>query len=798
MHPGVKSKHNEAAAIVADMTRAEKARFCSGKNFWHLEASDRHDLPPIMVTDGPHGLRKQDRAADHLGLNKSVPATCFPTASALASSWNPKLIGAVGDAIGKECVSENVAVLLGPGLNIKRHPCCGRNFEYFSEDPLLSGELAQAFVNGVQANGVGTSVKHYAVNNQEEARMVLDAVVDPQTLREIYLRGFEIAVKRSQPWTVMCAYNRVNGTYCSEHNDLLNTILRDEWGFEGLVVTDWGAANDRASSIGSGLDLEMPGNGGINDALVLAALEAGTLNEQDLDQAITRNVSLSLLGGDLQVQPVSLEANHSFAREVAAECTVLLKNTDHLLPLSPPEGNKKRIAVIGAFSKHPRYQGAGSSQVNPTQLECAWDCLSEALPDLTYSAGYDPRHSEPDEALINEAVIAAQTAEVVIIFAGLPSIYESEGFDRTHINLPAQHDHLIEAVCDVNENVVVVLSNGAPVAMPWVAKPKAIIEGYLAGQAGGGAIVDVLLGIKNPSGKLAESFPLAVDNVPSQKWFPGEPRQVQYREGLMVGYRYFASAKVATLFPFGHGLSYSTFDYADLAIDENEGSLPTVQLSVTNLSDRAGADTIQLYVSPPTDSPRPSLELRGFTKVFLAPGETRQVAITLDEHCFSEYAPTEESWQSIGGEYGIHVGASSEDLRLHAAFNVKGSHQSQSIAHNFSTWDVDDEKFEAMLGTPIPPAEGSRPFHINSAIKDLQVSWLGRRVRERIIAEFTKSMGSSDNETLKKMFTEMADSMPLRGMVLFSRGARTFAQVEVLIALLNHRYIRALRLSLFG
>lgn len=794
MHPGVKSKHNEAAAIVADMTRAEKARFCSGKNFWRLEASDRHDLPPIMVTDGPHGLRKQDLAADHLGLNKSVPATCFPTASALASSWDPSLVAKVGDAIGRECVAENVAVLLGPGLNIKRHPCCGRNFEYFSEDPLLSGELTQAFVNGVQANGVGTSIKHYAVNNQEQARMVLDAVVDPQTLREIYLRGFEIAVKKSQPWTVMCAYNRVNGVYCSEHNDLLNTILRDEWGFEGLVVTDWGAANDRVTSIGAGLDLEMPGNGGINDTLVLAALEAGTLNEKDLDQAITRNVSLSLLGSDLQTQPVSLEANHSFAREVAAQCTVLLKNSDHLLPLE----NSKTTAVIGAFSKNPRYQGAGSSQVNPTQLDCAWDYLTDALPNLNYSAGYDPRHSELDESLINEAVIAAAAAEVVILFAGLPSIYESEGFDRTHINLPAQHEHLIEAVCAVNKNVVVILSNGAPVAMPWVTKPKAIIEGYLAGQAGGGAIVDVLLGIKNPSGKLAESFPLALDDVLSQQWFPGEPRQVQYREGLMVGYRYFTSAKVATLFPFGHGLSYSTFEYAGLALAENQGTLPTIRVSVTNTSDRAGAETVQLYVSPPKDSPRPSLELRGFTKVSLAAGETNQIEITLDEHSFSEYAPLDEQWRKIKGEYGIHVGASSEDLRLQTTFSVEGGHQSQTIAHNFSTWNVDDEQFEAMLGTPIPPAEGSRPFHINSAIKDLRASWLGRRVRERIIAEFTKSMGSADNETLKKMFTEMADSMPLRGMILFSRGARTFAQVEVLIALLNHRYIRALRLTLFG
>ncbi|MBT4523125.1 MAG: glycoside hydrolase family 3 protein, partial [Halieaceae bacterium] len=479
---GLSSKHKQAADIVAKMTLEEKAAFCSGKDFWHLEACERLGVPSVMVTDGPHGLRKQAGEADHVGLNASVPATCFPTASALASSWDTDLLREVGVALGEQCVAENVAVLLGPGMNIKRHPLCGRNFEYFSEDPLLTGELAAAMIQGVQSQGVGTSVKHYAVNNQEQWRMFVDAIVDQRTLREIYLRGFEIAVKKAQPWTVMCAYNRLNGTYCSEHTWLLNSVLRDEWGFEGLVVTDWGAMNDRILGVSAGLDLEMPASGGVNDERIIAAVRRGALAESDIDQIVQRIVSLSLLGADLSERGTSIDqaAHHQLARKAAIESSVLLKNEGQLLPL-PTSAN---IAVIGAFAKQPRYQGAGSSQVTPTRLDSAFESMQTLISDpttLRYAPGYEPTHSKPDSALIDEAVALARSADIAVVFAGLPGIYESEGFDRQHMRLPEQHDRLIEAICDANPNTVVVLANGAPVEMPWIARPGAVLESYLSG-----------------------------------------------------------------------------------------------------------------------------------------------------------------------------------------------------------------------------------------------------------------------------------------------------------------------------
>ncbi|MFP6836887.1 MAG: glycoside hydrolase family 3 C-terminal domain-containing protein, partial [Pseudomonadales bacterium] len=512
----------------------------------------------------------------------------------------------------------------------------------FSEDPLLSGEMAAALIEGVQSQGVGTSAKHYAVNNQEQARMFLDAVVDERTLREVYLRGFEIAVTRAQPWTVMCAYNRLNATFCSENDWLLNQVLRDEWGFDGLVVSDWGAANDRVRGVAAGLDLEMPGNGGVNDRRVAAAVTGGKLSEADLDRAVVRNVSLILAGAELADRTIALDqaAHHALAQRAAAECMVLLKNEDDLLPLRTAS-----IAVIGAFAKRPRFQGAGSSQVKPTRRECAFDALSTifessdgASGSLAYAPGYDPRHSEPDPGLIDEAVAVAQSAEVAVVFAGLPGIYESEGFDRQHMRLPEQHDRLIQAVCDANPNTVVVLSNGAPVEMSWVDAPKAIVEGYLAGQAGGAAVVDVLSGLVNPSGKLAETFPLKQADVPADRWFPESGRQVQYREGLYVGYRYFDTADVPVLFPFGHGLSYTRFKYADLELSQpgvDQGQPVRVSLSVTNTGAVAGSEVVQLYVNDiESNVYRPEQELRAFAKVALESGETRSVTFELGDRAF--------------------------------------------------------------------------------------------------------------------------------------------------------------------
>ena len=814
-YPGLKSKHNQAAAIVDQLTRAEKAKLCSGKSFWYLESIERLNLPAVMVTDGPHGLRKQDSGADHVGLNQSVPATCFPTACALAASWDIELLHEVGVALGEQCVAEQVTVLLGPGVNIKRHPYCGRNFEYFSEDPYITGKLATALIQGVQSQGIGTSIKHFAVNNQENGRMIVDAIVDERSLREIYLRGFEMAIKAAQPWTVMCAYNRINGTYCSENDWLLNQVLRHEWGFEGLVVTDWGATNDRVAGVESGLDLEMPSSGGLNDKLVEAALENGSLDEAILDKSISRNIALSLLGQDLHEKinladkgstgaeltyEIDQQEHHLLARRAATESIVLLKNEDDILPLK--EG--RSYAVIGEFAKRPRYQGAGSSQVNPTELENAWQAITEYSDALLYAPGYDAKTSEEDEALIQDAVNAAKQAETAIIFAGLPSIYESEGFDRTHLNLPAQHSRLIHAVSSANPNTIVVLLNGAPVAMPWLDSPRAVLEAYLPGQAGGTAIADILFGAQNPCGKLAETFPWSATDVAANKWFPGKHRQVQYREGLNVGYRYFDSAEVPVLFPFGHGLSYTSFEYSNLEHAEfTQGESLNISFDLKNVGERQGAEIVQCYITAKNATVyKPEQELKAFTKVRLESGEQQRIQLQLNDDAFSFYDIGSKQWVVEPGEYEIRIAASSRDIRLQANIQVSSEQTASSIAQQSmppempsAGFDVANDQFDLMLNKTCPPPETSRPYHLNSSVGELRESWLGSKVRKRIIENFMKNMGANNSDaTLSKMFEEMADNMPLRGMALFSRGKLDFLQLNMLIAALNGKPIEAARI----
>jgi beta-glucosidase len=670
----------DVPALLAQLTLEEKASLLDGADFWRTQPVERLGIPGIMVTDGPHGLRKQAGEADHVGLNHSVPATCFPPAAGLASTWNPELLTRIGEALGRECRTEEVAVLLGPGVNMKRSPLCGRNFEYFSEDPLLAGDLGAALVNGIQSTGVGASLKHFAANNQETDRMTVSADVDERTLREIYFPAFERVVTRAQPWTVMCAYNKINGTYASEDPWLLTQVLRDEWGFEGLVVSDWGAVNRRDAAVAAGLDLEMPSSGGSGTQVVLDAVKAGTLSEADVDRAVTRVLTLvdrsqGALGPG---QTFDADAHHALAHEAATASAVLLKNEDAILPLDSRSGGA--VAVIGEFARTPRFQGAGSSQVNPTRVDSALDALRTALDgrrEVTFAPGFVIESAEGDPALTEEAVRVASEAEVVVLFLGLPPSYESEGYDRDHMDLPVHQVDLLHAVADANPRVVVVLSNGSVVTVaPWQDRAQAVLEGWLLGQAGGAATADLLLGAADPAGRLAETVPVRYADNPAIGNFPGELGHVRYGEGLLIGYRWYDAHHLDVAYPFGHGLSYTTFDHTDLSTAvRTDGAEPQVDVTVTvvNTGTRSGRETVQVYVTDPKSTVfRPEQELRAFAQVSLAPGESTEVTLTLDARAFAFWHPVMRRWVVEGGTFGIRVGASSRDIRLTGTVELTG------------------------------------------------------------------------------------------------------------------------------
>ncbi|MEW5784017.1 MAG: glycoside hydrolase family 3 C-terminal domain-containing protein [Bacillota bacterium] len=655
--------------LLGKLTLEEKVALTTGKDYWTTVAVERLGIPSIWLNDGPHGVRRPHSGSD-IGLGDAKPATCFPTASALASSWDTALIETIGKALAGECHALDVQVLLGPGINIKRSPLGGRNFEYYSEDPHLTAALAVAFVNAVQSEGIGTSLKHYACNNQEFERMTISADLDERTLREIYLAAFEQVVKEARPWTVMASYNRINGVPATENSYLLTEILKEEWGFTGCVVSDWTAVNYKEKSLAAGMDLEMPGKGGIDDAKIAGLVREGLLNETVLDEAVRRILRLVLLAVQYRRPGVVYDqtAHHALARRAAGECAVLLKNEDNLLPL---DANKlASLAVIGRFARDPRYQGAGSSQVTPTKLDAAYDELAKLLGSktwLTYAAGYSESDSA-DETLIKEAVSTARKAEVAVIFAGLPPQYESEGFDRVHLDLPPAHNRLIEAVCAVQPNTIVFLANGSAVTMPWLNKPKAILEGWLGGQASGGAAADILLGLVNPSGKLAETFPYRLEDTPAFLNFPGEEDRVRYGEGLFVGYRYYDRKKITPLFPFGFGLSYTTFEYSNLKLNRDtisDHDVLQVGLSVKNSGPRAGREIVQLYLRDETASRvRPDKELKAFAKVALEPGETKTVQFSLTGRDFAFYDAAGRNWIIETGWFEILIGSSSTDLKL--------------------------------------------------------------------------------------------------------------------------------------
>lgn len=753
--------------LVGKMTLEEKAGLCSGLDFWHTKPVSRLGVPSVMVSDGPSGLRKQDMGGDHLGVNDSIKAVCFPSGCLTACSFDADLMRSLGEILGDECQAEDVAVILGPAINIKRSPLCGRNFEYLSEDPFLAGTLGAAYVKGVQSKNIGTSVKHFAANNQEFRRMSCSSNIDERALREIYLPAFEETVKEENPDTIMASYNKVNGVFAVESKWLLTDLLRKEWGFKGFVVSDWGAVNERVAGLKAGLDLEMPASGGGTDKQIVQAVKSGKLSESVLDKAVERILRVVFKFTDSRQEGnFDKKAHQAAAAKIAQESMVLLKNDSNLLPL-----NKKKvddILFVGAFAKTPRYEGGGSSHINAWKVDSFLDAAKEAGVSVKWLAGYDINESKAkDKALLQEAVEAAKKAKVVVIFAGLPDCYESEGYDREHIKMPQNQDVLIDEIAKVQKNVAVVLHNGSPVEMPWANKVKAILESYLAGGGIGTAQFNLLFGDANPSGKLAETFPLKLEDNPSYLNFPGNGKDVNYAEGIFVGYRYYDKKNMQPLFPFGHGLSYTKFEYSDLKLSAKkitDAETVEVSLKVTNVGHREGKEVVQIYVAPksPFREVRALKELKAFAKVSLKPGETKTVKMTLAKRAFAMWSVALGDWFVPSGEYEILAAASSRDIRLSQKVNV-----------------VSTQRLPFKVGP-------------NTVFEELMEDEVAKEFVKPIVAAATKEMsgGSDRGESSKaavsdEMIMEMIKSMPLRSLRSF--GSMNDADVAKLIEDINKK-----------
>lgn len=680
---------------IKDLTLEEKSSLTSGGDSWHLQGVESKGIPGYMITDGPHGLRKSlASSTGETDLNNSVPATCFPPAAGLSSSWNPELIHKVGEAMAEECIQEKVAVILGPGVNIKRNPLGGRCFEYWSEDPYLAGHEAVGIVAGVQSKGVGTSLKHFAANNQETDRLRVDARISQRALREIYLPAFEHIVKTAQPWTIMCSYNRINGVHSAQNHWLLTDVLCDEWGFEGIVMSDWGADHDRVASLNAGLNLEMPPS--YTDDQIVYAARDGRIAPAQLDrmaQGMIDLINKARAAMSIDGYRFDVDAHDEVAHQAAIESIVLLKNDDAILPLNADPAAARKIAVIGEFARTPRYQGGGSSHITPTKMTSFLDTLAERDIKADFAPGFTLDLEPADLALESEAVETAKNADVVLMFLGLPEAAESEGFDRDTLDMPAKQIALLEQVAATNQNVVVVLSNGSVVSMaPWAKNAKGILESWLLGQAGGLALADVIFGQVSPSGKLAQSIPLGINDDPSMLNWPGEEGHVDYGEGVFVGYRYYDTYGKSVDYPFGYGLSYATFEIADVAAAKTGANTATVTATVTNTSDVAAAETVQVYVAPgKADVARPKHELKGFTKVFLKAGESKTVTIDLDERAFAYWSEKYNDWHVESGEYAIEVGVSSRDIADTVAVTLEGDGKSQPLTEwsTYGEWEAD-------------------------------------------------------------------------------------------------------------
>ncbi|MBP3196698.1 MAG: glycoside hydrolase family 3 C-terminal domain-containing protein [Butyrivibrio sp.] len=778
--------------MIEKMTIEEKAAFLSGKGEWQTRDFERLGIPSIFCSDGPHGIRKQAGAGDHLGLNASLPATCFPTAATIANSWDTELGEELGKTLGEEAMAEGVNVLLGPGLNIKRSPLCGRNFEYFSEDPYLAGKMAASYVRGIQSKGVYACPKHFAVNSQELRRMAMNSVLDERTLREIYLTGFEIAVKEGKAKTIMSAYNEVNGTYANENKHLLTDILRDDWGFDGIVITDWGASNDHALGVAAGSNLEMP-NPGLDSAReLIAAVESGKISIEDVDARVDELLdAVMTLYVNAQGKSDSFDthAHHKVARKAAAESTILLKNEDNILPLKAGA----KVAVIGDFAFVPRYQGAGSSLVNPTKVETIQEMIgSYDIQVIGSCRGYS-RTGEEDAATKKEALDIASRADYVLFFFGLNEDSESEGMDRTHMRIPQNQINLLQELGQVNHNLIGIISAGSAIEMPWHHYLKAILHCYLNGQAGAGAVLDILTGRVNPSGKLSETIPRRLEDTPAYRYYPSQERTSEYRESLYVGYRYYDTADVPVLYPFGFGLSYTKFEYSDLNVNDKG-----VSFTIKNTGKVDGAEVCQLYVGLDKAKVfRPKKELKGFAKVFLKAGESKKVEISFDDKTFRYWNTKTNKWEVEGGEYQVMIGASSADIRLCDTVKIEGTNaelpyteKDIPVYYTGKIQTVADADFEKLLGRSIPDGKWSGQLTSNDAICQLYYakSGLARFAYKRLTA-MKKKADESGKPDLNVLFIY---NMPFRAMAKMTGGAVSMDMVDGIVSLVNGHFFGGL------
>lgn len=789
--------YEEASSIVKNLSLEEKCKFCCGADFWHSYGIDKMNIPSIMLCDGPHGLRKEESDSFVFMNPKVIKSTCFPTATALASTFDEELINRMGKALGEECRREDVAVLLSPGINIKRLPICGRNFEYFSEDPYLSGKMSAALIRGVQSKGVAACLKHFAGNNQEKYRMTINSIIDERALREIYLRGFEIAIKNANPWSVMMAYNRLNGQYCCENKYLMQDILRNEWNYEGCIISDWGGVNDIISSINNGLNLEMPGYKDDYYKVLQKAVENNKLDEKILNQSVTKVIELILRYKEGKKIPYkcNFKDHIDLAEKIAESSAVLLKNDDNILP----GNNSQKVGIIGRLAKEPVYQGLGSSHVNANTIDNAYDVFVHNNCNINYADGYSLENDEIDELLLKKAIEVAKNKDIVYLFIGLPKYYEAEGYDRKNLKLPKSHDNLVYEISRVNKNLVVILQGGSVVEMPWSHIPKGILLTHLSGCRGGNSTVNLLLGNQNPSGKLSETYANTFEDYPSVQFYPGDNNYVEYRESIFIGYRYFDSADINVKYPFGFGLSYTTFEYSNMKIKYNNDNNMEISVTVTNVGDLEGKEVAQLYVSCLYSKLfRAKQELKGFKKINLKPKESKEVTFILDEGCFTYYNIQSHQYEVEEGQYGISIGSSSRDIKFSTVVNKRGNtvktidykakYQSYYELYKKKLSPTELE-FENIYNKELPIINKQiYPFTINSTINDIKSIYGGDLIISVINKKANKFV--SGDKAMEITVKESLNDQPFRLIAMVTRGAINRKSIQGFVDLLNKHYIK--------